>query len=103
MKTKLLDEAQALVEEANASLEPELLSAAQAREQLHAYARIEKLAAFGKAALATRLDDVPEVARATGVSMGKARATVDAGSALKDADEVREALKGGAISLDQAK
>ena len=67
-----------------------------------AYARAEKLAAYGKTALARKLDDAAEVARATGVSVGKAKATVETGKVLEDADEVRAAFRGGALSLDQA-
>jgi hypothetical protein len=102
MESKLLAGAAALVEKANANLEPELLTREAAREGLALYARIKKLAAYGEALLAHRLDDAATVARATGTSMGRAKATLDTGSALKDADEVRAAFKGGAISLDQA-
>jgi hypothetical protein len=102
MESKLLDEAAALVEKANTNLEPELMGIDNARALLATYARIEKLAAYGKTVLATRLEDAHEVARASGVSMGKAKATVDSGLALKEADEVRDAFKGGSISLDQA-
>jgi hypothetical protein len=90
------------LEKANADLEPELLGADAARELLATCARAEKLASFGKAMLAQRLDDATEVARVTGTSVPKATATVDTGKALGDADEVRDAFRGGAISLDQA-
>jgi hypothetical protein len=101
METQLNDAA-ALVEKTNANLEPELLTVEAARKVLARYARIKKLAAYGEALLAHRLDDAVTVARATGTSMGKAKATVDTGASLEEADEVKEALKGGAISLDQA-
>jgi hypothetical protein len=52
--------------------------------------------------LAAKLDDAAVVARATGVSLGKAKAAVDTGKSLKAADDVRDAFKSGEISLDQA-
>jgi HNH endonuclease len=97
-----ITEAVTWLEKANADLEPELLSADAARDELALYARAEKLAAYGKTVLARKLDDPVEVARATGVSVGKARAALDTGQALTEADEVRDAFKDGAISLDQA-
>ena len=96
-----IDEAVTLLEKANANLEPELLSADAARDLLAAYARAEKLATFGKTVVAQRLDDATEVARVTGTSVGKAKATVETGKALRDADDVRGAFAGGEISWDQ--
>jgi hypothetical protein len=69
-------EAVELLEKANRNLQPDLLSVPQARSLLDAYARAQKLAAFGIAALAGRLDDASELARATGSSLGRARDTV---------------------------
>ncbi|MGI8520179.1 MAG: HNH endonuclease [Actinomycetota bacterium] len=97
-----IDEAIVQLEKTNAELQPELLGAVEARDLLARYARAEKLVSYGKTALAARLDDAAEVARASGVSIGKAKATVDTGKALKGADEVRDAFKGGDISSDQA-
>lgn len=97
-----IGEAITWLEKSNADLEPELLSADAARALLADYARAEKLASFGKTVLAQRISDAAEVARATGVSLGKAKAAVEAGDALKDADEVRAAFQGGSISMDQA-
>jgi hypothetical protein len=102
METTLVKEALTWLEKSNADLEPELLSAGGARALLDDYARAEKLAAYGRTVLAQRISDAAEVARATGTSIGKAQAAVDAGTALKDADQVRDAFKGGSISLDQA-
>jgi hypothetical protein len=102
MESTPIDEAVAWLEKANADLEPELLSAASARKLLAAYARAEKLASFGVAALARRLDDASHIARTTVVSAGKAKATVDTGKALRDADGLRHAFGSGDISLDQA-
>ncbi len=102
MQVAYLDEAIELLEKANADLEPELLSAPEARERLKAYARAEKLAAFGVAALSRKLDDASELARVTGTSMGKAKATVATGRVLGSAPELSAALQKGDISLDQA-
>jgi hypothetical protein len=96
-----VDEAIALLEKANASLEPELLPAQDAREILQSYARAEKLAAFGVAALARRID-ASEVARATGTSLGKAKDIVATGEAAGIAPELGEALRHGEVSLEQA-
>ena len=58
------------LDKANANLEPELLPAESARLLLDEYARVEKLAAYGRTLLAARIDDAAAVARATGTSMG---------------------------------
>jgi hypothetical protein len=102
MEFSLVDEAAGLLEKANASLEPELLTADAAHALLQRYARIEKLASFGRAVLARKIDDASEVARVTGTSLGKAKDAVDTGKALRDADGVADALRGGDISFDQA-
>ena len=91
-----------MARKANADLEPELVDAEGARRLLGAYARAEKLAAFGKTVLAHRIDDAPEIAGATGTSVAQARAALDTAEALKDADATRDAFKGGALSFDQA-
>jgi HNH endonuclease len=101
MEVSLIDEAATYLEKANGDLEPELLTSESARELLAAYARVERLAAFGKTVLARKLDDAREVARVTGTSMGKAKATVDTGKALRAADEVCDAFASGELSLDQ--
>jgi hypothetical protein len=98
----LLDGAAALLEKANVNLEPDLMSVDNARALLAGYARIKKLADYGEAVLSKRLDDPAALARVTGTSLGKAKATVATGAALKDADEVKEAFKSGSISGDQA-
>lgn len=102
MASKLLREAIALLEKANAELEPELLTAPRAREQLAAYARAEKLAAFGVAALACKIDDTTEVARTAGTSMGKAKAVVATGKMMGSSPDLTMALQHGDISLEQA-
>jgi len=91
-----------MLEKANANLEPELLPARAAQALLEAYARAERLAAFGVAALARTLADASEVARATGTSVGKAKETVATGEVLGLSPELGDALRHGEISLDQA-
>jgi hypothetical protein len=102
MASGVLTQAIELIEKANAGLQPELLAAADARELLGLYAHIEKLGAFGKVALARKVDDVAEIARIAGTSMGKAKETVATGKILGRTDELNEALKHGDISFDQA-
>ena len=74
-----IDQAVELLEKSNANLEPELLTSEGARELMAAYARAEKLAAYGVAALARKLDDPAELARLTGTPVGKAKAVVATG------------------------
>jgi 5-methylcytosine-specific restriction endonuclease McrA len=102
MRTDTLARANELLEKTNADLEPELLSAEATRSQLALYARAEKLAAYGKTMLARKLDDAAELARTTGVSIAKAKATVDTAKALGEADAVRDAFRAGDVSWDQA-
>ncbi|MGH2747422.1 MAG: HNH endonuclease [Actinomycetota bacterium] len=102
MEVNPVDEAVRCLEKANANLEPELLTADTARRMLAAYARAQRLAAFGVAALARKLDNATELARATGTSVGKARETVNTGRVLGGSAELNSALQQGDISLDQA-
>ncbi|MDQ4028839.1 MAG: hypothetical protein M3214_12455, partial [Actinomycetota bacterium] len=62
----------------------------------------EKLASFGKTLIARKVDDAAELARVSGTSIGKAKATVDTAKALTGTDELRDAFGSGDISLDQA-
>jgi hypothetical protein len=66
------------------------------------YARLKKLAAYGETMLARKLEDPEELARVTGTSVGKAKATVETAKVLKESGEVTAAFAGGDISLDQA-
>jgi HNH endonuclease len=102
MEVAAIDEAIELLEKANADLEPELLSVPEAQERLKAYVRAQRLAAFGVAALARKLDDVAELARVTGTSVGRAKETVTTGRILRNSDDLSDALRHGEISLDQA-
>ena len=102
MESRVVDEAIELLEKANANLEPELLSVPAARKLLEAYARAQRLAAFGVAAIAPKLDDASELARTTGTSVTKAKDTIATGKVLGDSAEFGDALRHGGISLDQA-
>ncbi len=97
-----MDEAIKRIEKSNIDLEPEVLDEHAVRELLSRYARAKKLVSYGETMLAAKLDDPEIVARTTGVSVGKAKASVDTGNSLKGADQVREAFKSGELSLDQA-
>jgi hypothetical protein len=102
MTTDLLREAVELAEKANASLQPELMTASDAQHVLRLYARLEKLGAFGKVALARKLDNAEQMARVAGISLGKARETVSTAKTLGRAEHLNEAFKHGEISFDQA-
>lgn len=97
-----LDEAAARVEKVNADLSPGLYSKARRRSLLERYARLEKLAAFGKAALAAQVGDAAALARVTGTSIGRARQTIETGRRLEENPQLGEALRRGQVSLDQA-
>ncbi len=89
------------LEKENANLQPELLSAAHARELMAAYARAERLVSFGLAALSRKLEQA-EVARLTGSSLGKARSVVATSTVMAASEDLSSALQDGEISLDQA-
>ena len=96
------DQAVEFLEKAAADLEPELCSAAVARKRLATFAKAIKLAEFSVAALAHKLDDVETVARATGSSQGKAKATLATGKVMASSDDLHLAMQSGRLSLDQA-
>ncbi len=102
MEVALVDEAIELLEKANADLEPQLLSAETANKLQAAYARAERLAAYGVASLAQKLDDATALAQATGTSLGKAKAVIATGKVLGGSEELRSAFEHAEISLDQA-
>jgi hypothetical protein len=102
MDASYVEQAVELLEKANAGLQPELLPVDAAHRLLAAYARAEKLAGYGVAALASKRDDARELARITGTSIGKAKATVATSRALPASGELSSALQKGDISLDQA-
>ena len=102
MRFEVLTEAAELLEKANANLEPELLTADTARAALAEYARIEKLASYGRTVLARKVDDAATVARMTGTSIGNSKETVETAKRLRDSEEVSGALRSGEISFEQA-
>ena len=102
MASSYVDQAIEFLEKANADLEPELMTVADARKLLAAYARLEKLAAFGVAALASKLDSAEEIARVAGTSAGRARAVVETGKVMASSGELSLAMQSGRVSLDQA-
>jgi hypothetical protein len=102
MDSALIDQAIALLDKANADLQPELLPTPVARRLLASYARARRRVDFGIAALARKLDDAAEVARATGTSMGRAKAVVETAKTMSLSDDLATAMRHGDISLDQA-
>jgi 5-methylcytosine-specific restriction endonuclease McrA len=102
MDVSHVEQAVELLEKANAELQPELLPGRVADRLLAAYARAEKLAGYGVAALAAKRADAGELARITGTSIGNAKAVVATGKALPGSGELAAALQQGDISLAQA-
>ena len=90
------------LEKCNADLEPDLMTAADARQLMAECALAEKLVAYTKTALAPKLNDAEELAKVTGTSVGKARVVVETAKVLQEAEVVLDALSHGDISLDQA-
>ena len=102
MQTRILQEAVELLEKANAELDAELVTLAQAKKLLASYARVEKLAGFGVAALSRKVDDASEVAKVAGTSVSKAKAVVTTGKVLSRSSDLSSAMACGKVSLDQA-
>ena len=102
MERHLLGEAVRLLEKANAGLTPRLHSRADAEALLRWYARVERLAASGKAMLSARLGDAEGLARVSGTSVGKARATIETARRVEEAPRLAEAVRSAEVSLDQA-
>jgi len=102
MRKSYVAEAITFAEKSNADLQPELMTAEDRRALLAEYTRLKKLAAYGETVLAPTLDDPGELAKVTGTSVGRAKATIETAKALRDADEVADAFAEGDISLDQA-
>jgi len=97
-----MDEAVVWIEKSNADLEPDLMTAEEARDLLSTYARAKKLVEYGETVLARKMDNAEELARMAGTSVGKAKATVETAKGLKSGDEVSSAFATGDISFDQA-
>ena len=95
MEVACVDDAIQLLEKANADLQPELLASADARAQLEAYARAQRLAAFGVATLSRKVDETAEIARTAGTPLGKAKETLATGKALVASPELNDAMQSG--------
>jgi hypothetical protein len=102
MEQAILDQTVELMEKANAGLEPELLKHEDARRLMETYAKVEKLAAFGVAALARKVHDSAQVARVTGTSIGEAKTLVATSKEMQASDDLSFAMQRGDISLSQA-
>ena len=103
MNQSFVGEANVLLEKSNVNLEPDLMTAEDARALMEEYARAKKLAEFGETVMAQKLDDAEQLAKVTGTSIGKAKETVETAKALKSSSEVSAAFSSGDISFDQAK
>ncbi|MCA1831800.1 MAG: hypothetical protein LC750_03510 [Actinobacteria bacterium] len=99
---KHLGGAIAMLEQANATLEPAALTADERREALRAYAQAQRLASFGVTALARAARDEAELARTTGTSVGEAKTTLETAKVIEEAPELRAAMRQGEVSLPQA-
>src|SRR5688500_2696930 len=98
-----VDRAIQLLEKATAGIEPELFDSSSARAMLERFDRVRRLGDYGVAAFARKVDDAAVVSRATGTSVGQAKATVALGKDLKAAPELGAALAAGVVSAEQAK
>jgi len=90
------------LEQANSTLDAQRCSRAEAERLLRFYSRIERLAAYGKAAVSARLGDPTELARVSGTSVGSARRTIENGRRVGESPRLAEAARCGEVSLDQA-
>jgi hypothetical protein len=102
MERRLLGEAVRLLEKANAGLTPRLCTEADAEALLQWYARVERLAAYGKAVLSARIGDPTALSKASGTSIGKARQTIETARRVAAEPRLAEAARSAEVSLDQA-
>ena len=76
MTQSFVGDANVLLEKSNLDLEPDLMTAEDARALMEEYHRApKKLAEFGETAMAQKLDDAEQLAKVTGTSIGKAKET----------------------------
>ena len=87
---------------ANSVLDADVTSSGDARRLMALYAKAERLASYGRAALARKIDDVKEISLVTGTSVGRAKDTLRTANVLAECDVLDGALACGEISLDQA-
>jgi hypothetical protein len=90
------------MEKSNAGLQPELMSAEDARAELENYVRVRRATDFGIAALTRKIKDAETIAKVTGTSIARARETVATGEVLASSGELNDALMHGEVSLEQA-
>jgi hypothetical protein len=96
-----LEEAVEQLEKANAGLEPQLMSAPDARAFIDLYAKAQRLSSFGLTALAGQQDPA-KLAQLIGTSMGRAKEMAATSEILGSSGPLDSALRHGDISLDQA-
>jgi hypothetical protein len=90
------------MQRSNSGLSPESMTSRDARELLATYTKVQRLAAFGIAALTRKLSDAEDVAGITGTSVGQAKATIETGRAIEAVPELGAACREGGLSLEQA-
>jgi hypothetical protein len=91
-----------LLEEANSALAATVTPRAETEQLLAWYARAERLAAYGTAALSARLGDASELARVAGTSVGRARRVIETARVVAGSPVLAEAMQSGAVSVEQA-
>lgn len=84
------------------SLHPDTVDPGLGARLISLFARVERVGAAGTALLARRVNDTALLARAAGTSVGKARAVLGLSVRLKDTPDLDRAVRGAAVSLDQA-
>jgi hypothetical protein len=92
---------QALREELR-SLDPKAVDRGLAGRLLAAYAEGERVCAGATAMLASRVGDASTLARQTGTTVGKARTVLGLSRRLGDTPALKDAVRSGVVSLDQA-
>jgi hypothetical protein len=102
MDVGVLDRAIGLLEEANAALSAAVISSSDAGRLLARYARVEKLAGYGTAALSARVGDASALARVSGTSVPQARRVMETGRVVAGSPVLAEAMCSGAVSMAQA-
>lgn len=97
-----IEEAIALLEKATIDIQPELTDAALARRFVSAFSKGHNLCGTGLAAFTRKVSDPTELARATGMPIGKTRSLIATGQVMQTSDDLSLAMQQGSVSLDQA-
>jgi hypothetical protein len=79
MESSLAVQAVELMQRSNGEPSPEAMTSHDARELLATYTKVQRLAAFGIAALTRKINDAEDVAGITGTSVGQAKSTIETG------------------------